>query len=114
MAALTHTQNVTRLYRKSLKHLLSWAIDRRLWRRQALELRDRFDANKDVDHSIALKLLQEGEAEFERRKHPDPYISPEAPEGTKWERNLPPPPHVLEMTPDEQKWYDDVIKYGKK
>ena len=74
MAALTHTQNVTRLYRKSLKHLLSWAIDRRLWRRQALELRDRFDANKDVDHSQALRLLQEGEAEFERRKHPDPYI----------------------------------------
>ena len=72
---LTHTQRVTRLYRRSLKHLLSWAIDRPLWREKALDLRERFDANKDVkDPRIALKLLEDGEAEWEEFKHPQPYI----------------------------------------
>ena len=72
---LTHTQRVTRLYRRSLKHLLSWAIDRPLWREKALDLRERFDANKDVkDPRIALKLLEEGEAEWEEFRHPQPYI----------------------------------------
>jgi hypothetical protein len=76
MAALTHAQKVTRLYRKSLKHMLSWTVDRGLWRRQAVELRNRFDAYKGVnDMNKALKLLQEGEEEFNYLKHPDPYIS---------------------------------------
>ena len=72
---LTHTQRVTRLYRRSLKNLLSWAIDRPLWREKALELRDRFDANKDIkDPRIALKVLEEGETELEENRHPQPYI----------------------------------------
>lgn len=72
---LTHAQRVTRLYRRSLKDLLSWAIDRPLWREKALELRDRFDANKGIkDPRIALRVLEEGEAEYEKFKHPQPYI----------------------------------------
>ena len=73
---LTHAQRVTRLYRQSLKHLLSWCIDRQTWRKEALQLRDRFDANKDVlDRRLATKLLEEGEEEFHLKKHPNPYIS---------------------------------------
>ena len=72
---LTHTQRVTRLYRRSLKDLLSWAIDRPLWREKALELRDRFDANKAIkDPRVALKVLEEGEAEYQKYRHPQPYI----------------------------------------
>ena len=75
LAELTHAQRVTRLYRNSLKHLLSWCIDRRTWRMEAVQLRDRFDANKDIkDRRLATQILQEGEAEFELKKHPDPYI----------------------------------------
>jgi hypothetical protein len=56
--------------------MLSWTVDRGLWRRQAVELRNRFDAYKGVnDMNKALKLLQEGEEEFNYLKHPDPYIS---------------------------------------
>lgn len=72
--ALTHAQRVTRLYRRSLKHLLSWTIDRQVWREQAVELRARFDANKYADVRRANGLLEEGEQEFEASKHPDPYI----------------------------------------
>jgi hypothetical protein len=40
-SGLTHSQRVLRLYRQSLQHSLSWAIDRTLWRQKALELRVR-------------------------------------------------------------------------
>ena len=72
---LSHSQRVIRLYRNSLKHLLSWTIDRGVWREEAVVLRARFDANKDLkDLRKARKLLEDGEAEFQLYKHPDPYI----------------------------------------
>ena len=72
---LSQAQRVTRLYRRSLKHLLSWAIDRPLWREKALELRARFDAGKDIqDRARSLKLLADGEKEFLLYEHPQPYI----------------------------------------
>ncbi len=74
-SGLTHVQRVTRLYRRSLKHMLSWTIDRALWREEALELRARFDANKEIkDVRKAAQLLEEGEKEFQLYIHPDPYI----------------------------------------
>lgn len=73
VVALTHGQRVTRLYRRSLKHLLSWCIDRSLWRQEALKLRDRFDAAKDVSMPRAAQLLEEGEREFRINRHPEPY-----------------------------------------
>ena len=36
------------LYRRSLKQTLDWAVDRRVWRGQAVYIRSLFDANKDV------------------------------------------------------------------
>jgi len=110
---LTHTQRVTRLYRRSLKDLLSWAIDRPLWREKALELRDRFDANKAIkDPRVALKVLEEGEAEYQKYRHPQPYIHPTAPGGSKFERNIPPPPHILEMLPEEEQWYKEMTDWA--
>ena len=74
--ALTHTQRVTRLYRNSLKHLLSWIVERDEWRLEALKLRAAFDANKDLkDVGQATAMLEYGEKEFSLWKHPDPYIS---------------------------------------
>lgn len=74
-SGLTHAQRVTRLYRRSLKHMLSWTVERALWRQEALELRARFDANKGIkDVRKAAQLLEEGEKEFQENIHPDPYI----------------------------------------
>lgn len=73
--SLSHAQRVTRLYRNAQKHLLSWTVDRQAWRQEAVILRAKFDAHKDLkDIARAAQLLEEGEREFERRKHPDPYI----------------------------------------
>lgn len=107
MSQLTpHALRVTSLYRKSLKHSLSWAIDRDIWRQEALLLRARFDEAKNETNILkARQLLEEGEAEFERKKHPDPYTFPSAVDGSMYERNVPPPHECLKMTPQEEAWY---------
>jgi hypothetical protein len=46
---LSHEQKVTRLYRRSLRLLDSWAVNRNIFNAQANEIRKRFDANKAVD-----------------------------------------------------------------
>ncbi|KAJ5937478.1 hypothetical protein N7454_004778 [Penicillium verhagenii] len=78
------------LYRRSLKQSLDWAVDRRVWRGQAVYIRSLFDANKDVrDPRQQQVLLRETEKLLQEWKHPDPYRPPTAPGGNKWERNLP-------------------------
>jgi len=110
---LTHQQRVTRLYRHSLKHLLSWTIDRQLWRQKAVVLRDRFDENKSLTDRFQIeKVLKEAEATFKEWEHPAPYISPKAPGGSKFERNLPPPPNALEMLPMEEQWYQEMTDWA--
>ncbi|EED14160.1 conserved hypothetical protein [Talaromyces stipitatus ATCC 10500] len=78
------------LYRRSLKLALDWAVHRHIWRGQAVYIRSLFDANKDVRDPRQQKLLlRETEKLLETWKHPDPYKSPTAPGGSKYERNLP-------------------------
>ncbi|KXN71680.1 hypothetical protein CONCODRAFT_57168 [Conidiobolus coronatus NRRL 28638] len=85
---LSHVQQVQRLYKRALKLSLDWHIRRDLWRINALEIRQRFEANryisepKKIAHIIGLT-----EQELEDRSHPDPYLYPTQPEGTKWERH---------------------------
>lgn len=49
---------VARLYRDSLKTLLSWVVDRDIFNEKATELRARFDANRGVNPSAASRLLR--------------------------------------------------------
>jgi NADH dehydrogenase (ubiquinone) 1 beta subcomplex subunit 9 len=93
------------LYRRSLRLALDWAVQRNLWRGQAVYIRSLFDAKKDVrdprqqrvwaqgwrhiqgviaDSGPAQVLIMETEKLLEKWKHPDPYIPPNAPGG---ERN---------------------------
>ncbi|XP_071594470.1 NADH dehydrogenase [ubiquinone] 1 beta subcomplex subunit 9 [Heliangelus exortis] len=86
-AYLTHQQKVLRLYKKSLRHLESWCIYRDKYRYFAVLLRDRFDKNKDVKDMVkATELLRAGEEEFWANQHPQPYIFPDSPGGTSYER----------------------------
>ena len=47
--ALTHQQVVTRLYRKSLKVMMSWAINKEIINEEAYQIRSRFEANRHFD-----------------------------------------------------------------
>ncbi|KAJ0154643.1 NADH dehydrogenase [ubiquinone] 1 beta subcomplex subunit 9 [Colletotrichum tanaceti] len=69
------------LYRRSLKLALDWAVHRHLWRGQALYIRSLFEANRN-------ELLAQTENLLAKWKHPEPYVHPTAPGGSKYERNL--------------------------
>ncbi|KAL5084720.1 hypothetical protein Trisim1_011520 [Trichoderma cf. simile WF8] len=89
---MTTRQAALSLYRRSLKLALDWAVHRHLWRGQALYIRSLFEANKKVtDPRQQRALLAETEKLLESWKHPDPYVPPTAPGGSKFERNLPSP-----------------------
>ncbi|CAI5779024.1 NADH dehydrogenase [ubiquinone] 1 beta subcomplex subunit 9 isoform X1 [Podarcis muralis] len=86
-AYLTHQQKVLRLYKRALRHLESWCIFRDRYRFFACLLRARFDEHKDEKDMVkASKLLLAGEQEFWENKHSEPYIFPDAPGGTSYER----------------------------
>ena len=107
-AKLTHRQRVTRLFRNSSLNLLDWCIDRRVWRKQHVILREMFEDNRPLTDPAEIEsVLAKGEKELQDNKHPQPYIHPKAPGGTSYERNLPPPPEVCKMTPIEEEWWKD-------
>eukprot|EP00956_Cyclotella_meneghiniana_P021208 scaffold38243_cov75-Cyclotella_meneghiniana.AAC.14 len=64
---LTHNQEVARLYRKSLKMLSSWVIDREIFIEEATNLRARFDAERGVSNAKAIRLLKCDVPERDRR-----------------------------------------------
>jgi len=49
---------VARLYRKSLKVLSSWVIDRDIFLEEATNLRNRFDAERGCSNAKAVRLLK--------------------------------------------------------
>ncbi|XP_077207662.1 NADH dehydrogenase [ubiquinone] 1 beta subcomplex subunit 9 [Paroedura picta] len=87
-AYLTHQQKVLRLYKRALRHLESWCIFRDKYRFYACLLRARFEEHKDEKDMVkATRLLMAAEQEFWENQHPQPYIFPDAPQGTSYERN---------------------------
>mmetsp|Transcript_1813 Transcript_1813/g.2731 ORF Transcript_1813/g.2731 Transcript_1813/m.2731 type:complete len:154 (-) Transcript_1813:323-784(-) len=88
---LTRNQEVARLYRHSLRSLLSWCIDREIFNEEASKIRAEFDAERGVNASRAIRLLKEGQAKLYAHTHPDPYCVPYKPGGTMFMRNPPIP-----------------------
>ncbi|CCC09420.1 hypothetical protein SMACR_08325 [Sordaria macrospora] len=73
---------VLSLYRRSLKLSLDWAVNRQLWRGQALYIRSLFEKNRDVHDPRHLRvLLKETEKLLDHWKHPDPFAHPLSPGG---------------------------------
>ncbi|KAL5621366.1 hypothetical protein BROUX41_006266 [Berkeleyomyces rouxiae] len=89
---MSSRQAALSLYRRSLKLALDWAVHRHIWRGQALYIRSLFEANRSINNPRQQRaLLSETEKLLEQWKHPEPYIPPTAPGGSKYERNLPAP-----------------------
>ncbi|KAG4302549.1 hypothetical protein PCANB_001217 [Pneumocystis canis] len=92
----SHRFRVLSLYRRSLKLSLDWCIRRDIWRIEALKIRSRFESNKNIYDPRRLSIIfDETEAILKKYKHPEPYIAPTSPGGSKWERNIPPTAHVF-------------------
>uniref|UniRef100_A0A7N0T9A9 NADH dehydrogenase [ubiquinone] 1 beta subcomplex subunit 9 n=1 Tax=Kalanchoe fedtschenkoi TaxID=63787 RepID=A0A7N0T9A9_KALFE len=90
-------ERVRILYRRALKDTLNWAVHRHLFYQDASELREKFEANRDVDDADRIdRMIEQAEATYEKFRHPDPYIVPWAPGGSKFCRN-PTPPAGIEI-----------------
>jgi NADH dehydrogenase (ubiquinone) 1 beta subcomplex subunit 9 len=95
---MTHSQTVTRLYRTSLRLAFSWCIDREVFLNKAEEIRREFDAVKGrASDGNVLAAIQHCQDELLKYAHPDPYVIPWAPGGSKFMRNPPPPPDVVHV-----------------
>ncbi|CAL9071343.1 unnamed protein product [Musa textilis] len=90
-------ERVRLLYRRALKDTLNWAVNRHHFYQHASDLREKFEANKHAEDLDTIdRLIQDGEASYGKLRHPDPYIVPWAPGGSKFCRN-PPPPAGIEI-----------------
>ncbi|RRT55800.1 hypothetical protein B296_00044903 [Ensete ventricosum] len=88
-------ERVRLLYRRALKDTLNWTVNRHHFYQHASDLREKFEANKHAEDLDTIdRLIQVGEANYEKLRHPDPYIVPWAPGGSKFCRNPPPPAGV--------------------
>ena len=99
---LTHVQTVQRLYRRALRTCFNWYIDRDLFNDKSEEIRQQFEANRnvEVDSSTCKRLIRETEEELQSWLHPDPYTRNYLPGGTSFMRNTPMP---LELVYSEHK-----------
>uniref|UniRef100_A0A2C9V0P6 NADH dehydrogenase [ubiquinone] 1 beta subcomplex subunit 9 n=1 Tax=Manihot esculenta TaxID=3983 RepID=A0A2C9V0P6_MANES len=62
-------------YRRALRDTLNWAVHRHLFYQDASNLREKFDAKKHVEDQDAIdRMIAEGEAQYNKWRHPDPYI----------------------------------------
>ncbi|XP_030472435.1 NADH dehydrogenase [ubiquinone] 1 beta subcomplex subunit 9 [Syzygium oleosum] len=93
-------ERVRILYRRALKDTLNWAVHRHLFYQDASDLRERFESNKHVEDLDTIdRLIADAEASYNKWRHPDPYIVPWAPGGSKFTRN-PTPPSGIEIIYD--------------
>lgn len=68
-------ERVRILYRRALKDTLNWAVHRHLFYQDASDLREKFEVNKHVDDLDTIdRMIEEGEATYNKWRHPDPYI----------------------------------------
>eukprot|EP01034_Spumella_vulgaris_P024813 gene24813-31195_t len=94
---LSHRSQVLRMYRKSLRLIMSWSEDRDIFNDKADEIRAEFTANKHhpADGGITQRLMREGRERLAQQHHPDPYIVNYMPGGTLFMRNSPLPMEAL-------------------
>ncbi|KAL6211487.1 hypothetical protein ACLB2K_016712 [Fragaria x ananassa] len=93
-------ERVRILYRRALKDTLNWAVHRHLFYQDADALRERFETNKHVEDLDTIdRLITNAEATYNKWRHPDPYVVPWAPGGSKFHRN-PTPPSGIEIVYD--------------
>ena len=85
---------VARLYRKGLRILGSWAVDRQVFLNEADKLRAEFEANRSANPALCVRLFKEAEERVVEFTHPDPYCVPGMPGGSLFMRNPPLPMSV--------------------
>lgn len=85
-----NSKRVASLFRQAMRTAFNHALKFDAYREATISIRAQFEANKDIrDPQELEQVIAQAEAKLRKWKHPDPYIPPSRPGGTKWERNLP-------------------------
>jgi len=84
---VSHNKQVCGLYKRVLRNIENWEMQRDWLRFECVMMRKRFDDNKDIkDLRIAKGLLAEGEAELFKHMHPVPKQFADSPGGITYQR----------------------------
>ncbi|XP_066595825.1 NADH dehydrogenase [ubiquinone] 1 beta subcomplex subunit 9 [Prorops nasuta] len=91
-------RRVLTLYKRAVRNAEAWNPDRAKFRIEAVKIRARFDANKDIKDSRLVKMkLLEGEKELYSNWHPVQKIFGDSPGGILYERHDHVPDWVLDF-----------------
>lgn len=78
------------MFRQALRTAFDSSLKFDAYRQETLKIRAQFEANKTVSNPNELEsIIRKAEAKLAEWKHPDPYIPPSRPGGTKYQRNIP-------------------------
>ncbi|GBL49625.1 Ca2+-binding actin-bundling protein fimbrin/plastin [Candidozyma auris] len=87
-----NTKRVSSLFRQALRTAFDSSLKFDAYRRETIRIRQQFEAERHVSDVNELeRIIERTKAKLNEWKHPDPYIPPCRPGGTKYERNLPSP-----------------------
>jgi NADH dehydrogenase (ubiquinone) 1 beta subcomplex subunit 9 len=85
---LQHNIEVMRMYRKCLRTITSWCESREVFNYAATEVRQRFDANKNItEKALYDRIVREAHEELAAQTHADPVIAAYMPGGSLFMRN---------------------------
>eukprot|EP00591_Stephanopyxis_turris_P003245 CAMPEP_0195510614 /NCGR_PEP_ID=MMETSP0794_2-20130614/3209_1 /TAXON_ID=515487 /ORGANISM="Stephanopyxis turris, Strain CCMP 815" /LENGTH=152 /DNA_ID=CAMNT_0040638067 /DNA_START=53 /DNA_END=511 /DNA_ORIENTATION=+ len=115
---LDHKTTVVRLYRHCLKAVVSWGVDRDIVNEEATRIRGLFDENRQASGPESTRLIREANEQLAQYTHPDKYVVPYMPGGSKFMRNAPPPLEAVfpngipeDIKQNEQPVHPDQVPY---
>lgn len=87
-----NTKRVSSLFRQALRTAFDNSLKFDAYRAETIKIRQQFEANKTIsDPRVLEEVIAKTESKLAQWKHPDPYVPPCRPGGTKYQRNIPPP-----------------------
>lgn len=87
-----NSKRVASLFRQALRTAFDSSLKFDAYRAETIKIRAQFESNKTISNPDELeKAIANANAKLAEWKHPDPYITPCRPGGTKYQRNIIPP-----------------------
>jgi len=84
-----NSKRVASLFRQALRTAFDSSLKYDAYRNETIKIRQQFEANKHISNPDELEqVIAKTKAKLNEWKHPDPYIPPCRPGGTKFERNI--------------------------
>ncbi|KAK6197976.1 NADH dehydrogenase I beta subcomplex 9 [Scheffersomyces amazonensis] len=84
-----NTQRVASLFRKALRTAYDSSYKFDAYRLETIKIRQQFEVNRHISDPTELEeVIAKTVDKLQEAKHPDPYIAPCRPGGTKFQRNI--------------------------